>query len=124
MVSAGDGGRVFVTGWLGLQTHAFVWTPLLGMQDLGTLGDPGAVQCGDSGQWRRHDWRVMRRDLWQEATTSAAGALDHGADADLGTLGGAEGFANGMNEQGDIVGESQTPNGVFHATLWPVEGTP
>jgi probable HAF family extracellular repeat protein len=27
-----------------------------------------------------------------------------------------------MNEQGDIVGESQTANGVFHATLWPVEG--
>jgi len=112
------------TGWLGLQT-----TPLSG---------PPPGDCRISAPW-------AIRKLFSAATAvngvgtiggyatrpvaggddeAPAGALDHGAICGSWHLGGAEGFANGMNEQGDIVAESQTPNGSFMRSLWPVEGTP
>jgi probable HAF family extracellular repeat protein len=112
------------TGRLALQTHAFIWTLLLGMQDLGTLGDAelfsAATGVNGSGTIVGYGTRPVpgggeeRRPVFWIAEQIA----------DLGTLGGPEGFTNAMNEQGDIVGESQTANGVFHATLWPVDGAP
>jgi probable HAF family extracellular repeat protein len=39
---------------------------------------------------------------------------------DLGTLGGAESMANGINDRGQIVGSSRTVDGSVHAFLWEV----
>jgi probable HAF family extracellular repeat protein len=44
--------------------------------------------------------------------------LRNGVLVDLGTLGGASGNAWRINETGDIVGETQTALGAYHATLW------
>jgi probable HAF family extracellular repeat protein len=112
------------TGRLALQTHAFAWTSVLGMRDLGTLGDAelfsAATGVNGSGTIVGYGTRPVpgggeerRPVVWIAEQI-----------ADLDTLGGPEGFAEAMNEQGDIVGESQTANGIFHATLWPVDGAP
>src|SRR5882724_9982155 len=37
---------------------------------------------------------------------------------DLGTLGGQSAGANGINDEGGVVGWSELPNGGFHAFLW------
>lgn len=37
---------------------------------------------------------------------------------DLGTLGGANSFANSINDQGQVVGLSQTDTTAYHAALW------
>lgn len=37
---------------------------------------------------------------------------------DLGTLGGKNSFAGGINEAGDVVGSAQTSYGVWHAVIW------
>ena len=37
---------------------------------------------------------------------------------DLGTAGGANSIAHGINNRGDIVGNSDTPSGASHAVLW------
>ncbi len=41
---------------------------------------------------------------------------------DLGTLGGQESFAYGINESGQIAGEAQTASGAWHGVLWSVGG--
>jgi probable HAF family extracellular repeat protein len=42
----------------------------------------------------------------------------NGIAYELGTLGGASGFANALNDRGQIVGQSQTASGAMRATLW------
>lgn len=39
---------------------------------------------------------------------------------DLGTLGGYESYAYGINDAGQVVGESETTEGDFHAFISPV----
>src|SRR5262245_19835112 len=42
---------------------------------------------------------------------------------DLGTLGGQSSAANGVNSRGEVVGNSETPDGQSHAFLWqPMSG--
>jgi probable HAF family extracellular repeat protein len=41
-----------------------------------------------------------------------------GRITDLGTLGGAQSFANGINDSGQVVGESETASGYTHAFLY------
>jgi probable HAF family extracellular repeat protein len=107
------------TGHLSLQAHAFIWSADQGSQDLGTLFR-AATDVNQAGTISGYGTRPVsgggeerRPVVWIAEQI-----------ADLGTIGGAEGFADAVNEQGDIVGESQTANGVFHATLWLVDGPP
>lgn len=41
---------------------------------------------------------------------------------DLGTLGGANSFANGVSASGQVVGFGQTVDGPLHAALWQTSG--
>jgi probable HAF family extracellular repeat protein len=43
---------------------------------------------------------------------------DHGVMTDLGTLGGNQSAAHGINDLGQIVGEASTSSGEMHAFLW------
>jgi probable HAF family extracellular repeat protein len=63
------------------------------------------------------------------ALTNASGGAYHGfrfsggTSTDLGTLGGAESTAAGINKSGQIVGRSTTTTGVQHAYIWTPGGT-
>ncbi len=55
--------------------------------------------------------------------TSTASAHDPGYIAiDLGTLGGQQSMAFGINENNEVVGAAQTADGVWHAFLYTTEG--
>ena len=42
---------------------------------------------------------------------------------DLGTLGGPNGSATGINDNGDVIGRSQDADGVWRSVLWRADGT-
>lgn len=93
--------------------HAFLWDPIHGMQDLGTLAgypysyayainDAGqVVGCVDDGNGDTHAF------VWQ-----------NGAMTDLGTLGGFASCALGINASGQIIGYSFTPDCYLHTCFW------
>ena len=96
-------------------THAFVWTVHDGMRDLGTAGTPdlfsAATAVNTSG---------LIVGYATDPTTQESRPCFWHADAlhFLPTLGGASGFADAVNALGWIVGQSQTRQGDYHATLW------
>ena len=110
----------------GTAFHAFVWDPVAGLQDVGTLGGNAygnAINAGGT--------------IAGHSTLALTGSLrfrDHafrlipggGGMVDLGTLaGGSISRAYGINGPGQIVGESNgLVNGavVFRAALWPTAG--
>ncbi len=82
------------------------------------LGSPGVVtfasdlnEQGDTVGWSRLPQaggrQVDHAVLWQK-----------GQHIELGTLGGTNSRAFGVNERVDITGAAQTTNGAFHAFLW------
>ena len=102
-----DSGVVVGTSNTSITTHAFSWTTAKGLSDLGTL--PGANASS----------ALAINNHGQIAGSSGGHAAlwSGGAIQDLGTLGGATSEAHGINESGDIVGESDTSSGP-HAFLW------
>lgn len=94
-------------------SRAFICTNVL--QE---LGPPGTLtfasdlnEQGDTVGWSRvaqaGGRSVDRAVLWQK-----------GKHLELGTLGGLNSRAYGINERADITGAAQTTNGAFHAFLW------
>jgi len=76
-----------------------------------------AVRVNDVGQaigWMSTQAGVV------DAITGLTHAFfwDAGVANDLGTLGGAQSRAYGLNNRGDVVGEAQAANGVFHGFIW------
>jgi len=99
------------------QPHAFLWTAVDGMRDLGALGAAPSIALGINNR-AEVVGGSGHAFLW-----TARGGL-----VDLGTLGGRTSCANAINEAGCIVGASQTRETdarglpVTHAFLRTPEG--
>jgi len=118
-VSGGEVVGYTTLGQNALQTHTFTWNAQQGMRDLGTMGDYRLFSAATAlnqtlttvGYGDNPTQTAIRPLIWVGTHSQ-----------DLGTLGGAAGGASAMNAQGDIVGDSQTAAGDYHATFWPIEG--
>lgn len=109
------------------QLHAFLWKDGV-MSDLGTLpGDTFSVAraINKRGQVVGNSApRVPTAFFGDCPTRPAAGQPQRatlwkdGAVTDLGTLGGTLGLAKGINDRGQVVGESSTAIEEQHAFLW------
>jgi probable HAF family extracellular repeat protein len=74
------------------------------------------------------NWPAAMNAQGQVTGSAAVGGEDHvraflwqrgmGKAQDLGALGGEESFAIGIGSNGDVVGEAETADGDFRATLW------
>jgi len=108
-------------GWLGpTQTHAFLWENGV-MRDLGTLGGPdsGAFFVNQRGQVAGASTTTSTPDPSTGEVTVDPFLWQHGRMLDLGTLGGTNGYANGLNNRGQVVGQSNTiGNTDTHPFLW------
>jgi probable HAF family extracellular repeat protein len=101
-------------GW-GTQTRGFIWEKATGMRDIGTLGGPdaGALFINARSQIAGFSYtNAMAVDpfIWE-----------HNKMTDLGSLGGTFGGPWGLNESGDVTGNSNLVGdeyGVTHPFLW------
>lgn len=101
--------------------HAFAWQSGA-MTDLGTLdGDQWSTANGVNDQ----GWIVGTSgsdDAVQGSKTHACAWIRQDGGTlnlmDLGTLGGQNSYGNAVNNAGQIVGESRTSSGEYHAFLW------
>ena len=99
------------------QSHAFEWSPALGMKDLGTLSggttsianaiNASGVMVGQSNAGSfPNDWHAV---MWNAARKIQ----------DLGTLaGGTYSVAFGINDSDEVVGYGDISNNAAHAFLW------
>lgn len=102
-VVAGGADDVTGTRW------ACLWSGS-GRQNLGGLTGASssvASDINDRGQATIWNYGISRASLWDTARM-----------IDLGTLGGDESWAYGLNNQGEVVGWAELPSGVYHAFLW------
>lgn len=101
---------------LDLRFHAFVWTKTGGLKDLGTLGGNAFAEgINDAGQI------VGSSNL--PSGTRHAFLWENGVMSDLGTLGGNVSVAFDINNDGVVLGESQTETsgGQKVPFLWTAE---
>jgi probable HAF family extracellular repeat protein len=92
----------------GTQTRAFLWEHGH-MQDLGTLGtgkDAAAFYINQRGQVAGISYTSMTPNPATGLPTVDPFLWTNGHMIDLGSLGGTIGFANAMNDRGEVVGQS------------------
>jgi probable HAF family extracellular repeat protein len=128
MQSIGPGPGAFLL-WSGItppyqyQMRAFLWDKQTGMQDLGTLPggtDAQAIFINEKGQVVGHSYTssTQRGACYLLATGSFIWEKDKGM-RDLGGFGGTCTLAAYLNNQGQVVGESNLPGDQSsHAFLW------
>jgi probable HAF family extracellular repeat protein len=105
----------------GLQLRASLWQNGV-MQDLGTLGtgtDAFAYFINERGQITGNSFTNTIINPVTGTATQDPFLWENGKMTDLGTLGGTFGFPNAMNNQGQVVGQSNVAGDInAHAFLW------
>lgn len=104
----------------GTQSRAFRWENGT-IQDLGTLGgtDATAALVNDHGQIAGMSYTNSTLNPATGLPTQDPFLWDDGRLLDLGTLGGTFGFPNGINNRGEVVGQSNlVGDSNYHPFLW------
>jgi len=104
----------------GTQTRGYVWQNG-GMQDLGTLGGPdgNAFFVNEGGQISGAAYTNSTPNQTTGVPTVDPFLWQNGRMLDLGTLGGAFGTPDAMNNRGQVVGPSNLAGDqTFHPFLW------
>jgi probable HAF family extracellular repeat protein len=115
----GGPGPCGPSGW-GTQARSFVWRNGV-MHDIGTLGGPDAVSTTQNarGQITGQSWTNSTPNPATHIPTLDPFLWANGHMRDLGTLGGTIGFANWLNDRGDVVGVSDLAGDrTGHPFLW------
>jgi probable HAF family extracellular repeat protein len=106
-------------GW-GTQARSFLWQHGV-MRDIGTLGGPDAVSTtlNAAGQITGQSYTSATANPATGIPTLDPFLWQHGHMRDLGTLGGTIGFANWLNNAGEVAGTSDLPGDqTLHPFLW------
>lgn len=101
-----NAGTVVGYGNIGNGTfRGFVWTPALGMEELGTFGGSNSYATGinSSGEVVGH---ASLSNGYEHAFLEVGGVM-----TDLGSLGGGSSYAYGINDSGTVVGYSWVAGG-------------
>jgi probable HAF family extracellular repeat protein len=112
-----DKGQIAGGTMVNSETHAYFWdfysSSLPNYHDLGTLtGYPLGQGLGINASGQVFGTAVSGTGSYRSFFVS------NGVLQDIGSLGGAENFANGMNDLGYVVGTTQAANGAFHGYVW------
>jgi probable HAF family extracellular repeat protein len=106
-------------GW-GTQARSFVWRNGV-MTDIGTLGGPDAVSTtlNARGEITGQSYTDSTANPATGVPTTDPFLWHNGRMRDLGTLGGAFGLANWLNDRGEVVGQSDLAGDqASHPFLW------
>jgi len=103
----------------GGRQHAFLWQNGA-LLDLGTFGGRTSVAYGINNAGQAVGWAetVDNSDPQDPVYYSHAFLWQNGAMQDLGTLGWEQSQAYGINDAGQVVGQSEVSNDIGHAFLW------
>jgi probable HAF family extracellular repeat protein len=115
----GGPGPCGPSGWR-TQARSFVWRGGV-MRDIGTLGGPDAVSTTQNatGQITGQSWTSSAPNPATGIPTLDPFLWASGHMRDLGTLGGTIGFANWLNNRGEVVGVSDLAGDqTGHPFLW------
>jgi probable HAF family extracellular repeat protein len=137
-ISVKDGGQVVGLAtinrtpdpfsFLGAPTHTFIWQNGV-MRDLGTLGGPDSfpsagginerIRLVAGGSYTNSAPNAVATPCGQGVPTMDPFLWDSGTMIDLGTLGGTCGFSVGVNNRGQVVGQSDLVGDLTaHPFLW------
>lgn len=107
----------------GFQARAFLWENAV-MRDLGTLGGPDAVAVtiNEAGQIAGLAYTNATPNPTTGYPTQDPVLWTDDEMLDLGTLGGLAGYPTGMNDRGDVIGQSDVAGDqAFHPFVWTRE---
>lgn len=100
--------------------HAFLWSPFKPNGTTGSMIDLFETSPADAssiGNGINDSGLVVGESLAADLSTSVA-FIYKGSSFDLGSFGGTDSAANGINGRGQVVGSSKKPNGINQAFLW------
>ena len=103
------------------QAHAFLWTEAEGMRDLGTLGGPDSTAAfvNQHGQIAGQSYTNATISEVTAVPTQNPFFWENGKMFDIGTLGGTMGTSGGMNNRGQVIGDSNLAGDQSrHAFVW------